>query len=165
VRSIRVRRLERAPVEVVWDALADIGGHVEWMADAEAIRFTSAREEGVGTTFDCVTKVGPIRVIDRMEITEWAPDRRMAVRHVGIVKGEGAFTLARRGERTELAWEETLAFPWYLPGRPAALVLRLIWRWNLRRFERTLGPTAGRGDRRRGRRRARAGGAPASAGS
>lgn len=138
MQTIRVRRTIGAPVEVVWDALADIGSHVEWMADARSIRFTSAAEEGVGTTFDCDTKVGPLRLTDRMEVIEWVPDRRMAVRHVGLVTGAGTFTLTPRGARTELAWEESLSFPWYLPGRPAAFVLKQIWRANLRRFSRTL---------------------------
>ena len=158
LRRIRVRRLVRAPVEVVWDALADIGAHVEWMADAERIQFTSSIEEGVGTTFDCATKVGPIRLVDRMEITEWVPEQLMAVRHHGVVRGEGAFTLVAHGGRTELVWEESLDFPWWLPARPAAFVLKQIWRANLRRFERTLGvATARRGARRRARRRARPG--------
>lgn len=137
---IRVQRTIDAPVDVVWDALADIGSHVEWMADARRIRFTSSSEEGVGTTFECETRVGPLRTTDRMEITAWEPERRMAVRHAGVVTGEGAFTLRPRGDRTELEWDETLAFPWYLPGRPAAFVLKQVWRRNLRRFERTLGP-------------------------
>jgi uncharacterized protein YndB with AHSA1/START domain len=157
VRRIAVRRRIHADVETVWDALSDIDAHIEWMADARAIRFTSATTEGVGTAFDCDTKVGPFRLTDRMEVTEWDPERAMAVRHVGIVTGDGRFTLTPRREGTELAWEETLEFPWWIPGRPASFVLKQIWRWNLRAFERTLGPTARRGARRRVRRRHRAG--------
>jgi hypothetical protein len=134
------------------------------MADAERIRFTSpdGRTEGVGTTFDCATKVGPFRLNARMEVTDWVDEQTMAVRHVGIVTGEGRFTLTPvtgDDDRTELAWEETLEFPWWIPAPPAATVLRALWRGNLRRFERTLGPaaTASRGARRRGRRRRRAG--------
>ena len=41
------------------------------MADAESIRFTTARTRGVGTAFDCVTRVGPLRTTDRMTIVEW----------------------------------------------------------------------------------------------
>jgi hypothetical protein len=126
-------------VDAVWSALADIPSHVTWMADAEAITFTSRRRSGVGTTFDCATKVGPFRLRDRMEITEWEPRRAMAVRHVGLVTGAGRFTLSRRGRtRTELVWEESLRFPWWIPSLPAAVVLRLIWRGNLRRLERSL---------------------------
>lgn len=153
-----MRRTVRADVETVWDALADIASHVEWMADARAIRFTSRHTEGVGTTFDCETKVGPLRLLDRMEVTEWEPERAMAVRHVGLVTGEGRFTLRQRRSSTELAWEEQLRFPWWIPSIPAALVLKQIWRTNLRRFERTLPgrATATRAARRRDRRRRRA---------
>ena len=148
MRTISVRRRVRADAETVWDALADIAAHVEWMADARSIRFTSASTEGVGTTFDCDTKVGPLHLTDRMEVTEWVPERAMAVRHVGVVTGEGRFTLTTRGEHTDLEWTETLDFPWWIPSVPAALVLREIWRWNLRRFEATI-PTERRDARRR----------------
>ena len=140
MRRIRVRRTVRADVDTVWDALADIASHVEWMADAVAIRFTSPRTEGVGTTFDCDTKVGPLKLRDRMEITAWEPERAMAVRHVGLVTGEGRFSLHPGRPGTEVIWEESLRFPWWLPSIPAAAALRLIWRGNLRRFERTLPP-------------------------
>ena len=143
----------------VWDALADIEAHLEWMADARAIRFTSTSTEGVGTTFDCDTKVGPLRLTDTMEVTEWEPEQAMAVRHVGLVTGEGRFTLRPHRWGTELTWDETLHFPWWIPAWPAAAVLQLIWRGNLRRFERTLGgaATAAPDARRRGPRRRPAG--------
>lgn len=160
MRRVRVSRTIRADVETVWDALADIASHVEWMADARAIRFTSRRTEGVGTTFDCDTKVGPFRLTDRMEVTEWVPDEAMAVRHVGVVTGEGRFTLRRQRRGTQLSWEESLRFPWWIPSRPATAVLRALWWGNLRRFARSLpGATArgSRGARRRGRPRRRAG--------
>ena len=138
-RRIAVRRtLEHVDADTVWEALADIASHVEWMNDAERIRFTSRRQRGVGTTFECDTKVGPFRLRDHMEVTEWAPERAMTVRHVGLVSGEGRFSLRPRRGGTELRWEETLSFPWWIPARPAAAALRLIWRGNLRRFERTL---------------------------
>ena len=134
-----MRRRLTAPVATVWSALADIPSHVTWMADAEAITFTSRRREGVGTTFDCATKVGPLRLTDKMEVTEWSPRRAMTVRHVGLVTGEGRFTLRRRGRRrTELVWEEALSFPWWIPSWPAAVVLAMIWRGNLRRLDRSL---------------------------
>jgi hypothetical protein len=45
---------------VVWADVARIASHVEWMTDAEAIAFTSSTTEGIGTTFDCTTKIGPV---------------------------------------------------------------------------------------------------------
>jgi hypothetical protein len=104
------------------------------MADAEAIRFTSARRSGVGTTFDCDTRVGPLRLVDRMEVTEWREGRAIGVRHVGLVRGSGRFTLRGRGRRTRFTWEEELSIPWWLGGPAAAVVLRLVWMRNLRRL-------------------------------
>jgi uncharacterized protein YndB with AHSA1/START domain len=134
--SIRVATTIEAPPEAVWSSLADVGSHVEWMADAEAIRFTSPRHQGVGTTFDCDTRVGPFRLTDRMEVTEWDEGRAMGVRHAGLVKGEGRFTLAPAagGRQTRFTWEERLAFPWSLTGP----VLTAVWRRNLRRLKRTV---------------------------
>jgi uncharacterized protein YndB with AHSA1/START domain len=134
--SIRVATTIEAPPEAVWSSLADVGSHVEWMADAEAIRFASPQHRGVGTTFDCDTRVGPFRLTDRMEVTEWDEGRVMGVRHAGLVKGEGRFTLApvAGGRHTRFTWEERLAFPWWLTGP----VLAAVWRRNLRRLKRTV---------------------------
>lgn len=133
--------IDASPAQV-WAAIEDVATHVEWMADAEAIRFTSTRTEGVGATFDCDTRVGPLRLTDRMEITRWEPRRAMGVRHVGVVTGDGVFTLspARRGFRrrraTRFEWSERLRFPWWMGGPVGAVVggqvLRLVWARNLR---------------------------------
>ena len=140
---LRVSTVLDAPPEVVWADLEDISTHVEWMRDAVAIRFTSPHRSGVGTTFDCDTKVGPFRLTDRMEITEWRPRAAMGVRHVGIVTGSGRFTLRRaRGGRTRFTWKERLVFPWYLGGPLGAVVggevLRLVWKRNLRNLRRRI---------------------------
>ncbi len=65
------------------------------MVDAESIRFTGPQTRGVGTSFDCVTKVGPIRLTDRMTVIEWEPGRRMGIEHHGLVTGRGRFSLRR----------------------------------------------------------------------
>lgn len=129
-----------APPERVWEELEHIDRHVLWMADAETIRFTSPTRRGVGTTFDCLTKVGPVRLLDRMEVTEWRAGRAMGVRHVGVVTGTGRFTLeAADGHRTRFRWNERLRYPWWLGGRVGGLVgdriMGAVWRRNLRRLK------------------------------
>lgn len=129
-----------APPAQVWDEVGHIDRHVRWMADAESIRFTSHRRRGVGTTFDCRTKVGPIRLVDRMEITEWRAGRSIGVRHVGVVTGTGSFTLRRtRRRQTRFTWTEHLRYPWWLGGPLGGLVgdqvMRLVWRRNLARLK------------------------------
>ena len=128
--------LEASP-EKVWEIVRHVEDHVDWMHDAVAIRFTSPTTSGVGTTFDCDTKVGPFRLTDRMEITEWVDARTMGVRHVGVVTGTGAFTLEPLGtDRTRFTWSERLVFPWWMGGPIGAwfggFVLRLVWKRNLR---------------------------------
>ena len=137
---IEVATTIEATPDTVWARIEDVGTHVDWMADAEAIRFTSDQTSGVGTTFDCDTKVGPLRLTDAMTITEWEPGRCMGVRHEGLVTGEGRFTLTAAGDsRTEFTWAEHLRFPWWMGGpiggALGAPVLRGIWRKNLRRLK------------------------------
>ena len=109
------------------------------MHDAVAIRFQTEQTRGVGTSFLCDTKVGPIKLVDRMEITEWAPSRAMGVRHTGIVTGTGVFELTPidLDRRTRFSWTEHLTFPWWLGGPLGSaiggwLVMKPIWRRNLR---------------------------------
>lgn len=138
---IRVGVVIDAPPRRVWQEIEDIESHVGWMHEAVAIRFHGRRRSGVGTAFACDTKVGPFRVTDEMEVTEWRPRKAMGIRHVGLVTGAGRFVLrrARRG-RTRFRWEERLRFPWWMGGPFGAVVggqvLRLIWRRNLRELKR-----------------------------
>ena len=131
-----------APPDVVWARIEAVDRHVEWMADAVAIRFESEQEQGVGTTFLCDTKIGPITLTDRMEITRWEPNTAMGVRHSGIVGGAGEFTLEplAGGTRTKFTWNESLQYPWYFGGRLGAavsgrLLLGPLWRRNLKRLK------------------------------
>lgn len=137
--------LNASPADV-WAAIEPIEQHVDWMADAESIVFDTDQTRGVGTTFRCLTKIGPIRLTDRMEITEWVPvtsdegTGRMGVRHRGAVTGTGVFTIEPHDSGgTRFTWSENLTFRWYLGGRLGAvvgarLVLGPLWRHNLARL-------------------------------
>ncbi len=123
----------------VWDEVEPVERHVDWMHDAVAIRFVTDQTRGVGTRFLCDTKVGPIKLVDKMEITDWRPGEAMGVRHTGLVTGTGMFTLSPidLGRRTRFTWAEELIFPWWLGGPIGAwiggkLVMGAIWRRNLR---------------------------------
>lgn len=128
-----------AAPERVWEELARLEDHVEWMADAHAIAFLGDARRGVGTRMRVDTRLGPFRTRDVMEFTEWDPPRRMAVAHVGLFTGEGAFELEADGENgTLVRWREEIRFPWYFGGRlgarAAGPVLRWVWRRNLGRL-------------------------------
>ncbi len=136
---IRISTVLDAPPEDVWADVQDISSHVEWMADAVAIRFLSEQTRGPGTRFECDTRVGPIKLTDVMEITRWAPGKAMGVRHTGMVTGTGEFTLKKlRGGRTRFQWSEKLIYPIWMGGPLGAFlskpVLRWVWRRNLSRL-------------------------------
>ena len=131
------------PPEQVWEELADIASHVEWMADAVEICFLTPQREGAGTRFSCLTRVGFLSTTDVMEITEWLPGKAMGVIHKGAVSGAGRFEIAPAGGEQSagavLRWTEELRFPLWAGGgltaAVAAPVLRRIWRGNLLRFK------------------------------
>jgi uncharacterized protein YndB with AHSA1/START domain len=132
-----------ATPERVWDVVEPVEQHVDWMHDAVAIRFTTDQTRGAGTQFLCDTKVGPFKLVDQMEITEWEPARVMGVRHTGLVTGSGRFTLEPidLGRRTRFTWAEDLVFPWWMGGPIGAwiggkIALGPIWRRNLRNLKR-----------------------------
>ena len=137
--SVDVSVLIDATPEEVWEVVRHVGDHVDWMADAERIVFHGEQREGVGTSFLCHTKVGPIRLKDTMTITEWEDASVMAVRHEGIVTGEGRFLLEREGDRTRFRWNEDLDYPWYMGARVGEVVggklLASIWNRNLRELK------------------------------
>ena len=133
---IRITEEIEASPEMVWKTISDIQKHVNWMADASEIRITSEQTEGVGVTFDCDTKVGPLRTTDKMQITEWTPNQTLTISHEGLIEGKGSFILERTSDaRTLFVWEENLDFPLLLGGRIAEFfakpVLKKIWKGNL----------------------------------
>tara|TARA_Y100001970_G_scaffold76012_2_gene96429 strand:+ start:10338 stop:10781 length:444 start_codon:yes stop_codon:yes gene_type:complete len=121
----------------VWNVVKDISDHVNWMKDAERIDFLTEQRSGIGTMFNCATKVGPLRLKDKMEITEWVDEKSMGVSHEGLVTGTGRFSLVEtKSNETRFTWEETLHFPYWMGGplrNPVGTrLLALIWRKNLK---------------------------------
>ena len=134
-----MRTILDAPPEQVWADLEDLTSHPQWMADAVRIRFLSAQTAGVGTRFECDTKVGPFRLTDVMEITEWTPGRAMGVTHTGLVTGTGRFTLkGLRGGRTRFQWKERLRYPIWMGGPVGAFLSKPVLTWVWRRSMRNL---------------------------
>jgi len=110
------------------------------MQDADAIRITSSRSSGLGTTFECATHVGPFKLSDTMEVVEWKERRTIGIRHTGLVQGTGRFTLKLRPGGTLFTWDERLRFPWWMGGPVGSAVskpvLRHIWKKNLATLKR-----------------------------
>jgi hypothetical protein len=141
-----------APPARVWAVLESVESHVEWMADAERITFRTEQRRGVGTEFECLTRVGPLSTTDVMTVTEWEMERAMGIEHRGVVVGRGRFTFSPLAvRRTRFRWGEELHFPVWMGGWVGELaakpVLTRIWQANLRclsaRVETSGGPSEG----------------------
>jgi uncharacterized protein YndB with AHSA1/START domain len=128
-----------APVAKVWEAVSNLKGHERWMGDVESISFDGNVTSGPGTVMTVATRVGPIRLADRMTVTVWEPPHRIVVEHQGLVAGTGEFLLSAVAGATRFTWSEELRFPLILGGAFAATISRpifaLLWRHNLQRLK------------------------------
>ncbi len=97
MRRVTVEVHSDFPVDVatLWDELSQIEHHIRWMADAQSIEFAGSQRTGVGTVFNCATRIGPFVTHDLLAITEWEHMARIGVQH----KGEVRRGLSRQGVR------------------------------------------------------------------
>ncbi|MCQ3802658.1 MAG: SRPBCC family protein [bacterium] len=129
-----------APVDQVWEKLSDLATHSEWMSDATTILFDGDQRRGVGVAMTVPTRVGPLRIVDTMEVDEWVEKERIGVKHTGRIGGWGRFELFGDQHGSILVRKEQLHFPWYMGGPViewfARPILRRIFRANLVSFGR-----------------------------
>lgn len=134
-----------APIDAVWEDLARIESHPEWMIDAVGIEFLTEQHHGVGTRIRVPTRIGPLATVDYMTFTTWEPPHRMVIAHEGKFTGTGELALQSTTGGTALTWHEEIRFPAVFGGRAgewiAAPILRRIWRANLNRFAGRFNPT------------------------
>jgi uncharacterized membrane protein len=127
-----------APIERVWEELADIEGQPRWMHEMKSVRLLTRPPVGVGTRGDATVRIFGIGVTDPVEITEFAPPARFAIRHEGTFTGGGVITLepGADGSTTIVRWDETLIAPLmpHLWARLAAPIMSGIFQGDLLRF-------------------------------
>lgn len=129
-----------APAEPVWAALTDWEGQAAWMPDVAWVRVLGP-ERGAGARLAVRTKVlGIPATMDLIEVTGWEVERRIAVRHLGLVKGWGEWRIrpTRGGEGTLFRWVEELSMPPPVLGEVALRLYGPVQRLMLRRSVRNL---------------------------
>jgi hypothetical protein len=126
-----------APIQKVWDSLAQWEKQGEWMLQTK-VWVTSEITQGVGTSINAFTGVGRLGVLDSMTVTSWQPPHTCDVLHTGkIIRGTGRFHLREHtSETTIFDWSEEVIAPRILflamlPG------LYIGVRISLLRFART----------------------------
>jgi uncharacterized protein YndB with AHSA1/START domain len=119
--------IDAAPA-AVWAALVDYARQSEWML-ATTVRGTYRDGHGVGGRFEAVTGIGPLRVLDTLEITSWEPPYRFRVRHTGrVIRGSGAFEVEPLpGGGSRFSMSEWLDLPFGLFGQVGFLAVRPVF--------------------------------------
>ncbi len=129
-----------AQLQETWDVVADIPLQIEWMTEMRSIIITTPGLTHVGTRGEATVRIAGISVTDPVEVTEFTPPHRYAIRHEGLFTGGGLITLeaGADGRTTIVRWEETLIPP-LLPELGAlvqAPILRSIFQADLHRLKR-----------------------------
>lgn len=127
-----------APIEATWSVLADVERQPEWMHDLKAVRLLTEGPARVGTRAIGTVRILGITVEDPVEIVEFEPPHRFAIRHEGLFTGGGILTLepGADGTTTIVRWEELLLAP-LLPHLAAVLqypVFREVFQADLHRL-------------------------------
>ena len=112
-----------APAALVWDYVTDWERQGEWMLGTR-VHVTGGAGRGLGTTLRAVTGVGPVGVVDTMEVVEFTAltddtPGRAAVRHTGkVIRGEGFFEVTPLGpHRSRFTFTELIDLPLGALGR------------------------------------------------
>jgi uncharacterized protein YndB with AHSA1/START domain len=119
---IRSLAVVDADIRTTWRLLADIERQPEWMHELKSVRFLSPPPVGVGTRAVGRVRILGIGVEDPVEIVEFEPPHRFAIRHEGLFTGGGTITLeaGADGTTTIVRWDERLIPP-LLPHLAAVL--------------------------------------------
>jgi Polyketide cyclase / dehydrase and lipid transport len=100
------------PPEIVWELITDFEHQDDWMLEASDFVVTSEQPEGVGATAEATISIAGITTRDRVEVIAWEPGRRLGIRHLGWVRGEGNVYLTGLPDgRTHFYWREELEPP------------------------------------------------------
>ncbi len=126
---IRSRVEIDAPIADVWARIADVERQPEWMTDLKAVRLVTPGPIGVGTRAEGTVRILGIPIDDPVEIVEFQPPHRYAIRHDGRFGGTGLITLDTLdgGRRTRVEWAETLVPP-LLPNLGSLLQAPILGR-------------------------------------
>jgi hypothetical protein len=134
---IRTSVVIHAPVERVWETIADIEGQPRWMRDLKAVSIDGQGATGVGTRAEGDVRIFGIQVLDPITITAFDPPLRFGIRHDGRFSGEGDIRLDPGVDGTTIVrWSETLVPPAlpYLASWVLAPILRRVFQADLDRL-------------------------------
>lgn len=120
--TFEVVRTVRADREQVFAVVADLRAHGDY------IPLTTIRGGqgpiGPGWRFTARSGVGPLVLVDRMEVTRWEPGRGFRIdKHGPVLDGWAEVRLSQEGPHTRLSWRERIVLRPATVGRLLGPVL------------------------------------------
>jgi len=108
-----------APPDVVWDLITDWEHQDDWMLEATDFEVLGDQREGVGVRAAATISIGGIKTRDEIRVSSWEPPKRLAIEHLGWVKGMGELHMTPLlganttdpAPATHLYWREELHPP------------------------------------------------------
>ena len=128
-----------APIQQVWDVIADLPSQPSWMTEMRGLRVLTDGPIGVGTVAEADVRMFGITVTDPVTITIFEPPIRYAISHDGTFRGHGLITLESGADLTTtiVRWEEVLIPPFlpHLGALAMAPALGAIFQADLARLK------------------------------
>lgn len=144
-----VERTARTGAARLWQVATDWPRHGDGVP---ATTVTGQGDAGVGQQVVAVTRIGPLRLTDSMQVTGWEPATDDAAGTVRLAKtgrvlhGEAVIEVSPLGPgRSRLTWSETIRPAGRWPGRVVGPVSDVGTTLMLRRLARSLVRAAERG--------------------
>ncbi|HEV7824205.1 MAG TPA: SRPBCC family protein [Mycobacteriales bacterium] len=126
-------RVVAAPPEAVFAAATDWPRQGSWIP-LTRVRVVRGDGRSPGSVVEAFTGIGPVGVLDVLEIVRFDPPRVVDILHTGRwVRGPGAFTFDAVDGGTRFALREWLHLPGGRPGRVAWTLARPLLQAAARR--------------------------------
>ncbi len=101
-----------APIDEVWDVVADLERQPLWMEEMKSVRLRSPGPVGVGSRAEADVRIFMVGVVDAVEVDLYDPPTDFGIRHVGTFAGQGRIRLEEiDARRTLVRWDERLVPP------------------------------------------------------
>lgn len=117
----------RASQRTIFDYISNWEKQSDWIMFTTVSRLSdSAIQQDLNLL--AITKIGPVRLVDTMVVTDWQPFNRIVIEHTGrIVLGKGIFSVQKvSNDSCKFVWQEITPVPFGLIGQIGLAIFKPI---------------------------------------